>query len=91
MKTALKTAEELFDKHASRYYNTELPDTRNWNLEYDEFTKALTEDRQQIKDMIDGMINKARKEIEVSEDSGDIFADSYLVEQLTELKERINK
>ena len=84
----MKTAEELFDEHSEEL---ELYSNCGGFMGLQRFKDALTEHDKEIVSLIDGMINKARKEIEVSEDSSDIFADSYLVEQLTELKERINK
>ena len=44
----MKTPEELYGKHGSRRFGL---------MSMVDFTKALTEDRQQIKDMIEGVFD----------------------------------
>ena len=83
MKT-LKSAEELF-----KYYATEpIELTDEYGLDYEQFIKALAEDRQQIKDLIDEMIKEEQvKEFEIA--AVPMFEIHCKVEALTEIKAKL--
>ena len=56
----MKTAEELYEKHKSKIetYDGEIRTAHQdfWCVFYLDFQNAITEDRKQIKDMIDNML-----------------------------------
>ena len=92
----MKTAEELYNEHIS---NTERGrKQRTQGLSLGSFTEALTEDRQQIKDMIDEMIEKSYKVPDVEKPPNTVTRQQNarsltkrmaIIETLTELRSRL--
>ena len=95
----MKTAEELYEKHKSKIetYDGEIRTAHQdfWCVFYLDFQNAITEDRKQIKDMIDEMIEGLKGECE---DCGEDYNACSCVasipigekiEALTELKDKL--
>ena len=91
----MKTAEELYEKHKSKIetYDGEIRTAHQdfWCVFYLDFQNAITEDRKQIKDMIDEETTRLEQKLEnTSRDEKELrWVLNGKIEALTELKDKL--